>query len=386
MSTKREYCGVGKVPKGAVRGSAKQCAEQSQVRYWGLNKIDSRTLAAAKDPTKIKDSEIQLKLQYSAGLGSKKQLEKYIATQEKRVEVGTATETDKKKLSESKKDLVKVNKVLEATKKKILKLDAAKKKAILDITPNQAVKAIPSKDRKQIIADALSRTKKTKKKTLEQIAAYKEAGKAVKVVKKIKTTTVKPKAAAPKTRTKTKTKEVPKPKTVKSRTTPKAPAKTKVVSKSTKSVKPKFNPDSNTYGRPMIVLDPNDNKTLYMQMVENSKGWRKFDREGFTDYKWENVQSIVDYLKKSMNDDSVQRNFDELVAVDEKTLNELIKFAKSNKISLPPSMTNTPNRHILNSKQIRDVILEALKKKASQTQFSDMIEKLPELDESDRLF
>lgn len=177
MSTKREYCGIGKVPKGAVRGSAKQCAELGQVRYWGEKKIDSRTLAAVKDPTITKESELKLKLQYAAFLGSKKQLEKYITTQEKRVEVGTATETDKQKLSESKTELEKVVKLMRAIIPKIQKLEAAKKKAILDITPEQAVKAIPLKDRKQIVEDAVSR-KGTKKKTSEQVAAYQEGLKA----------------------------------------------------------------------------------------------------------------------------------------------------------------------------------------------------------------
>lgn len=391
MSTKREYCGVGKVPKGAVRGSAKQCAEQGQVRYWGIKKIDPRTLAAAKDPTITKDSEMKLKIQYSAGLGSKKQLEKYIATQEKRVEVGTATETDKEKLAESKKELVKVNKVLEATKKKILELEAAKKKAILAITPAQAVKAIPLKDRKQIIKDAVTR-KGTKKKTPEQVAAYKEATKALKAVKAVKVK--EPKAPAGRKGTKKVTvKKEAKKKVVtegkarpaKKTTKPKKETPAKATTKATKSgvaVKPKFSPDGLTGGRPMIVLDPHDNKTLWIQILQDyDRGWRKFDNTGFTEWEWENVADLIDLF--SSQDSVTKRNLVELIAVDEKTLNAFVKFMKTKHLSIPRSMESNPEDHILKSKLNRGIILEALKKKATEEKFDEISNKAFENEEEE---
>jgi len=51
-----KFCGVGKVPKGKTRGSMIDCVKKSQIRYYGLKKIDP-TLIAAKISTgpSIKD-------------------------------------------------------------------------------------------------------------------------------------------------------------------------------------------------------------------------------------------------------------------------------------------------------------------------------------------
>ena len=42
------YCGIGDMPKGYRRGSMKECAERGQIRYYGIKKIDSTTIANAK--------------------------------------------------------------------------------------------------------------------------------------------------------------------------------------------------------------------------------------------------------------------------------------------------------------------------------------------------
>ena len=42
------HCGVNKVPKGKKLGSMLECAERGQIRYYGLKKIDPKTLDAVK--------------------------------------------------------------------------------------------------------------------------------------------------------------------------------------------------------------------------------------------------------------------------------------------------------------------------------------------------
>lgn len=44
----KPYCGVSNIPKGHKRGTMKECAQIGQVRYYGLKKIDPRTLEHAK--------------------------------------------------------------------------------------------------------------------------------------------------------------------------------------------------------------------------------------------------------------------------------------------------------------------------------------------------
>ncbi len=54
------YCGVGKLPKGKKYGSMKQCAEQGQIRRYGLFKVDKRTIEAAQSSRKKSASESEL--------------------------------------------------------------------------------------------------------------------------------------------------------------------------------------------------------------------------------------------------------------------------------------------------------------------------------------
>ncbi|AVL93981.1 hypothetical protein mvi_621 [Megavirus vitis] len=42
------YCGIGKIPKGKIRGTPEYCIEANQVRYYGLKKIDSNLLSMSK--------------------------------------------------------------------------------------------------------------------------------------------------------------------------------------------------------------------------------------------------------------------------------------------------------------------------------------------------
>ena len=50
------FCGIGKMPKKSRRGTMRECAEKGQIRYYGIKKIDAKTLALSKDKTTIPDT------------------------------------------------------------------------------------------------------------------------------------------------------------------------------------------------------------------------------------------------------------------------------------------------------------------------------------------
>lgn len=177
------YCGIGKVPKGRKRGTAKECAEVGQVRHWGEKKVDKRTLEKAKLPETIKETKSELVKQRSAALGSKKRLDSFIESLERELKRKDNPES-KQKLKESKAELKKVERVLKlstAKLKKILmteekekKAAAAKKtKAALSKKPAQAAKEIPLKTRKKIVDKAFKQIA-TKKGTKKKVVAKKK--------------------------------------------------------------------------------------------------------------------------------------------------------------------------------------------------------------------
>lgn len=45
------YCGIGKIPKGKIRGTPEACIRANQVRYYGLVTIDESLLETAKGST-----------------------------------------------------------------------------------------------------------------------------------------------------------------------------------------------------------------------------------------------------------------------------------------------------------------------------------------------
>jgi hypothetical protein len=61
------YCGMGDVPGDKVRGTAKQCIQANQVRYYGIKKIDKELienkdlLNPDKELLKLKQLEMALK-------------------------------------------------------------------------------------------------------------------------------------------------------------------------------------------------------------------------------------------------------------------------------------------------------------------------------------
>ena len=56
------YCGIGKVPNGKTLGTARQCAEHSQVRMYGIKKIDPKTLALIKQKDIVPESTDKVRL------------------------------------------------------------------------------------------------------------------------------------------------------------------------------------------------------------------------------------------------------------------------------------------------------------------------------------
>ena len=55
-----KYCGIGKMPKNSTRGSMRECAEKGQVRYYGIVKVDPKTMDLAKRKDVIPESREQL--------------------------------------------------------------------------------------------------------------------------------------------------------------------------------------------------------------------------------------------------------------------------------------------------------------------------------------
>jgi len=56
------YCGVNKLKKGQRLGTSKECVEQKQIRLYGLNKIDLKTLGDVKDRDYKQSKETLFKL------------------------------------------------------------------------------------------------------------------------------------------------------------------------------------------------------------------------------------------------------------------------------------------------------------------------------------
>jgi hypothetical protein len=59
MSEQAMFCGIGKIPKGKVRGTPEYCVQARQVRYYGLKVIDEKFLHTKRRHSLIKE---QLKL------------------------------------------------------------------------------------------------------------------------------------------------------------------------------------------------------------------------------------------------------------------------------------------------------------------------------------
>ena len=101
------YCGIDKVPKGKVRGTAEQCLKCGQVRYWGRKKIDKELLkgntkeAKALTAKQNKKDEIEAIRKFGTTQGKIRKLEFDIQKWNKRPD---KVEEFQKKTAESRKE------------------------------------------------------------------------------------------------------------------------------------------------------------------------------------------------------------------------------------------------------------------------------------------
>nr|XP_047140292.1 protein TonB-like [Hydra vulgaris] len=64
------YCGIGKTPKSHRVGTMRECAEKGQVRLYGINKIDPKTLKLAKQKNVLPETREKLILMMSSLRGA----------------------------------------------------------------------------------------------------------------------------------------------------------------------------------------------------------------------------------------------------------------------------------------------------------------------------
>lgn len=133
------YCGIGRVPKGKERGTAKQCVKLNQVRYYGLHEIDPELLENKKKK-KVNIVDEQLKLR---------------TLQEK-----------SKRLVRNYKELSKIFEDEESTAKQIKNANKKKEKMIKE----KDILLKKLKEQKKIISDLEKEGKHNKKKTTKKKA------------------------------------------------------------------------------------------------------------------------------------------------------------------------------------------------------------------------
>jgi hypothetical protein len=70
------YCGIKEVPQGKRRGTAEECAECKQIRYYGLEKIDKNLVDVDKQLKEQQKLLNKLKKKHSGFLGKRHALER----------------------------------------------------------------------------------------------------------------------------------------------------------------------------------------------------------------------------------------------------------------------------------------------------------------------
>jgi hypothetical protein len=50
------FCGIGKMPKKSRRGTMRECAEKGQIRYYGIKKVDAKTIEHAKNKNTVPET------------------------------------------------------------------------------------------------------------------------------------------------------------------------------------------------------------------------------------------------------------------------------------------------------------------------------------------
>lgn len=67
------YCGAKKVPKGKKQGTMRECVEAGKIMYWGVKKIDSKTLSIL-GTTKQRMTSGKLSVKIAAVRGKKRKI------------------------------------------------------------------------------------------------------------------------------------------------------------------------------------------------------------------------------------------------------------------------------------------------------------------------
>ena len=125
------YCGIGDVPKGAKRGSMKECVEMGQVRYYGIKMIDFKLLDASKKSKNVMhDRKVLITKKIKLTAQIKKILDKIKSEKDKDIK-GEMKEEVRSMLSSLKKVKEKlaaidkeVNKIRNRESKKEIKKDS----------------------------------------------------------------------------------------------------------------------------------------------------------------------------------------------------------------------------------------------------------------------
>lgn len=120
------YCGINKTPKGQRLGTMKECAEKGQIRRFGINKIDKKTLELAKKKDVIPETREKLIMKMASLRGSiRKYKGRYETTKDKDAEGKKKKEDYRKLWVKAENDLKKVITKLQKVEKE---RDALKKK------------------------------------------------------------------------------------------------------------------------------------------------------------------------------------------------------------------------------------------------------------------
>jgi len=109
----KPYCGIGDPPKGSRRGTAKECVDNKQVRYYGIKKINPKLLEK-KEKTVSRTVLMKKHVKLTA------KIKKFIEKIKK--------EDNQKKKDKMKTDAKKAHSELLEIDKQIKKLDKKKKK------------------------------------------------------------------------------------------------------------------------------------------------------------------------------------------------------------------------------------------------------------------
>lgn len=127
------FCGAGKMPKTSRVGTSTECAEKNQIRYYGLNKVDPKTVEKTKKKDHVPDTREKLfklmfklkgtigrnKGRYEGAKDEKAKAEYYKLWQDAEKELKVVMPKLEKVEAERKKTEAKTNKTDE--KKKVVK-------------------------------------------------------------------------------------------------------------------------------------------------------------------------------------------------------------------------------------------------------------------------